>query len=242
MRRGRGRGVGAEVDRRDIDLAGVQAHRLLEIVFVADPAQLRVRDHACGAVRARPVDAHDLARAALGADEAERRIGRLGLDDGEKAACDSAAPDIDGHAVGVDPAGAGGTDQGEEAGSIVEARDVGAGAGDIGFDFSGHQPCVGLDAVEHPWRHHPLQAAIAEPADREGCSRNQQDHRDGQARGQCHSGNGTAVPCRRATGWQRQGCFGVRCQLLHCHSERIMTPVVPRPQGSLRPSPTGLPV
>ena len=69
-----------QVDRRDGNFVRSQFQRVVEEGAVAFPLQFRIGNNSDFSIRARTIDADDLALSVLDPDEAEFRIGRLGVE------------------------------------------------------------------------------------------------------------------------------------------------------------------
>src|SRR5205085_631690 len=88
-----------QLDRRDIDPAGPESNRALEVVASALLAQLINRRDADGTSGSMPIDAQQLLSAGIHADDAEFRIGRLCGKLCDKARRKAIAPLVGGRAV-----------------------------------------------------------------------------------------------------------------------------------------------
>ncbi len=176
-----------EVDGRNVDLVRRQADGFPEISPVALLLQFGIGDQPNGSVRPGTIGTNHFASAILNADDTKLRVGRLGLEFGQETRRDPLAPCRLGEAVdGIDAACLMRANEAVYCNRGPEAGDVAARAAHVGLQVGRDELRMRLDAIENARQQRLLQAAIAQPADRGDCDRNQQDHRERQSGRKSH--------------------------------------------------------
>lgn len=167
------------------------------------------------------VDPQDFAPAILDANDAKLRVGGLGLELGHQTLCHPIVPGIFGKVVDrIDAASKVRADHSVQRGCGSEARDIAAGAANVGLQVGGEKRCMRLYPIQHARQDRSFEVAIAQPADRKHRDRHQHDHGDRKPRGQRRPARGTAGFRIRAFRQDWRVFVRVRGPMQHCVSER----------------------
>jgi len=109
-------------------------------------------------------------------------------------------------------------DQSVQRGCGSKARDIAAGAANMGLQVGGEKRCMRFYPIQRARQERTFEVAIAQPADRKHRDRHQHGHGDRKPRGQRRPARATVG--FRVRAFRQDWRVFVRGSMQHCVSER----------------------